>query len=124
MDIKYWFTIGNIVRLLPYAFIISICLVIISIGLIGYICYRVTKLIIFRHTVYVSYEYSLSDINEMIHWINQNINGRCCIEEDIQSADWMSHPHGHDILLGWDVRFTKIADAMAFKLVWQSKNER
>lgn len=123
MDIKHWFTVGNIVRLLPYAFLLTICLIIVAIGCIGYICYRVVKLNIFRHTIYIPYKYPFIDVKKMISWINENINGRCCIEEDIQPSDWMGPHHNQDILLGWHVRFTKITDAMAFKLVWYSKHE-
>lgn len=124
MDIKYWFTIGNIIRLLPYACVLLICVLVGIVCLISYICYRVTKLNIFRHTIYIPYSYQTTDIKEIVYWINENIDGRCCIEEDIQTSDWLGHPHQQDMLIGWHIRFIKATDAMAFKLVWSFNDKK
>jgi len=62
-------------------------------------------------------------IDEISQWIEENINGYVCIEPDIYTEEWSSANYPQQkILRGWHIRFTHKTDAMAFKLVWITKD--
>lgn len=120
-------TVYSLIRIIPYVCLLSICGVVFAFGFAGYYSYRLTKLRIFNNTLYIPINYSYpKKIDEIKQWIKENINGYVSIEADIYiDGEWGSPNHPkQEILRGWHIRFTHKTDAMAFKLVWITKDGR
>lgn len=118
-------TVGIIIRSIPYVCIIAAAVCAVLILALVYYSYRGVKVgVVYNHPLYVPVTYNYEDIEEIKQWIYENINGRVCVEIDILSeTDWsMTTGQGRETLMGWTVRFTQESDAMAFKLVWITKN--